>query len=652
MQPNEPQRVAVEHAVPDVDGGEFAVKRVVGDDVTVEAVVFADGHNLVAANVEYRHANERDWRTAPMGPLGNDQWAAAFRVERAGEYRFRIVAWIDHLATWQQGFLRKVEAGQDVTLDREEGAALVEEIAKRAGERDADALETFAERLRHSSDKRTLTRLARIVELTRDYPDRAHATVRDTTSPIWVDQPLAICGAWYELFPRSTSLDRARPGTLRDVIERLPYVAELGFDVLYLPPIHPIGTTHRKGANNAREAKPGEPGSPWAIGSARGGHTAVDPDLGTLGDVQQLVRAARKQGLEVALDIAFQCSPDHPWIREHPQWFRHRPDGSIAYAENPPKKYEDIVPLDFDTEDWPALWEALADVVRFWIGHGVRVFRVDNPHTKPFPFWEWLIAEIHATNPNILFLAEAFTRPHVMHRLAKIGFSQSVTYFTWRNSKWELTEYFEELAHGPGAEYFRPNVWPNTPDILHETLQHGSRGTFMVRFVLAACLSAAYGIYGPVFELMVREAREEGSEEYLDSEKYEIHHWDLDAPWSLRHFIARVNAIRRAHPALQRNSSLRFHSVDNDQLLCWSKRSGDGSDIVLCVVNLDPWHAQAGWTHVDLGALGLDWEQPFEARDLLTEARYTWSGPDNFVSLDPRSTPAHVLALTPLGGAE
>ncbi len=646
MQPRDPRRVAVEHVAPDVDGGQFAAKRVVGDDVAIEATVFAEGHHHVAAVVEYRRRDEQEWRSARMEPLGNDRFRAHVRFDRLGEYRFRIVGWVDGLATWEDGFLRKLDARADVALEREEGAQHLEELAKRAPEGDAATFTAVAARLRRSTDKRTLAAVHRAVTLAGGLPDWERATVYERTSPIWVDRSRAVCGAWYELFPRSASPDPSRPGTLRDVIDRLSYVAELGFDVLYLPPVHPIGVTHRKGANNAREAKEGEPGSPWAIGAAEGGHTAVHPELGTVADVQQLARAARRHGIDLALDLAFQCSPDHPWVREHPQWFRHRPDGSIAYAENPPKKYEDIYPIDFDTDDWPALWDALAGVVRFWMERGVRVFRVDNPHTKPFPFWEWLIGDVHATDPDVLFLAEAFTRPAVMHRLAKIGFTQSMTYFTWRNTKWELTEYFDELAHGPGAEYFRPNMWPNTPDILHETLQHGSRGTFMARLVLAACGSASYGIYGPPFELMLREPREPGSEEYLGSEKFEVHHWDLDAPHSLRHFIALVNGIRRAHPALHRNHSLRFHGIDNDQLLCWSKRSDDGTDVVLTVVNIDPWHVQSGWVDLDLEALGLDPDAPFTVTDLLTNAHYTWHGRTNFVQLDPASVPAHVFAVT------
>jgi starch synthase (maltosyl-transferring) len=645
MQPAEPRRVAVEHVTPDVDGGSFAVKRVQGDRVTVRAALFADGHNAVAAVVEFRQSGHDKWSSVPMRSLGNDEWTAEFEVVHVGEYRFQVVGWIDELATWHDAFARKLAANQDVKLDREEGARLLEVTAKRATGRDAETLANAATRIRNSADKRTLAALEKAVAVGRGYPDRGRATIYSGTSPVWVDRRLAAYGAWYELFPRSASPDRTRAGTLQDVIDRLPYVAELGFDVLYLPPVHPIGTTHRKGANNTRAAQSGAPGSPWAIGAATGGHTAVDPDLGTVDDIEVLVRAARQHDIEIALDLAFQCSPDHPWVGEHPQWFRHRPDGTIAYAENPPKRYEDIYPLDFDTEDWPALWDALLDVVRFWIARGIRVFRVDNPHTKPFPFWEWLLAEVRASHPDVLWLAEAFTRPHVMHRLAKLGFSQSVTYFTWRNEKWEIEEYFNELAHSAGAEYFRPNVWPNTPDILHETLQHGSRGTFMARFVLAACLSATYGIYGPVYELLQREPRDPGSEEYRDSEKYEVRYWDLDAPGSLRHFIARVNAIRRAHRALHDNRSLHFHYVENDKLVCWSKRSDDGSDIVLTIVNIDPWYVQSGWVQLDLGALGLDPDSPFIAHDLLTNARYEWRGSKNFVQLDPGSVPAHIFSL-------
>jgi starch synthase (maltosyl-transferring) len=605
--PDDPRRVAIEHVLPDVDGGRFAVKRVLGDTVRVEADIFTHGHDELAAVVEFRHAHDDTWGQEPMRPLGNDRWAGSFPVTRLGEYRFRVVACVDDLATWRRDVARKREAGQDVTLDLAEGAAL----EQRSG----------------------------------TVPERGAVACFEATSPVWVDRPLAGCSAWYEMFPRSASNDPARTGTFADVTDRLGYVAGMGFDVLYLPPIHPVGHTHRKGPDNAPVAGPDDPGSPWAIGSAEGGHTAVHPALGSLADFDRLVEAARAHGLELALDLAFQCSPDHPWVTEHPEWFRRRADGSIAYAENPPKRYEDIIPLDFGTDAWRELWAALLEVVEFWIGHEVRVFRVDNPHTKPFAFWEWLIAQVHEQHPDVIFLSEAFTRPRVMERLAKVGFTQSYTYFTWRTTRDELVDYFSQLTSAPLRDYFRPNVWPNTPDILHETLQHGTRATFLARFVLAAGLSASYGIYGPPFELQQRVAREPGSEEYLHSEKYEVRHWDLDRPDSLRHFIAHVNAIRRSHGALQRNDTLRFHDVDNDRLVCWTKYDPATVDLVMVVVNLDAHEPQAGTVHLDLGALGLDADQPYDLHDLLIDARYTWHGPRNYVRLDPRAVPAHLFAV-------
>jgi starch synthase (maltosyl-transferring) len=443
-----------------------------------------------------------------------------------------------------------------------------------------------------------------------------------------------------------------RHGTFRDVIARLPYVAGMGFDVLYLPPIHPIGRTHRKGPNNTVVCGADDVGSPWAIGSSEGGHTAIHPLLGSFRDFRRLVAAAREHGLEIALDIAFQCSPDHPWVRRHPDWFRKRPDGTIQYAENPPKKYQDIYPLDFASPDWPGLWAACRDVIRFWIGEGVRIFRVDNPHTKPFDFWEWLIREIRRKHPDVLFLSEAFTRPKVMHRLAKLGFTQSYTYFAWRNGAWELREYLTELTRTEAAEFFRPSFWPNTPDILTEIHQTGGRPAFAARFVLAATLASAYGIYGPAFELGENRPLVPGKEEYLDSEKYQIRHWDLDRPGSLRDLIARVNRIRREHPALQRNDGLLFFTADNEQLLCYAKRTDDRSDVILVVVNLDPHRVQAGWVTLDPGAIGVAPEAPFEVHDLLTGARYPWRGPRNYVELDPRDRPAHVFHVRPgAGGA-
>jgi starch synthase (maltosyl-transferring) len=458
-----------------------------------------------------------------------------------------------------------------------------------------------------------------------------------------VDPPLARFGAWYELFPRSTSPTPGRHGTLADVEARLPYVEELGFDVLYLPPIHPIGHRRRKGPNNTPSTNPEDPGSPWAIGAREGGHTAVHPDLGTVADLERLVAAARARGISVALDLAFQCTPEHPWVTEHPEWFRHRPDGSIQHAENPPKVYEDIYPIDFETSDRRGLWDALLEVVTYWIERGVRVFRVDNPHTKPFAFWEWLIGSVKAEHPDTIFLAEAFTRPKVMYRLAKLGFTQSYTYFAWRTTKPELTEYLTELTRTGAVEFFRPNFWPNTPDILHAYLQTGMRAAFAVRLVLAATLSANYGIYGPTFELLEHTPREPGSEEYRDSEKYEIRAWDLDRDDSLAPLIARINRIRRANPALQSDRGLRFHGIGNERLLAYSKVTDDRSNAILVVANLDPAATQAGWTELDLDELGVSPDVPFEAEDLLTDAVFTWSGPANFVRLDPADAVAHVF---------
>jgi starch synthase (maltosyl-transferring) len=486
-----------------------------------------------------------------------------------------------------------------------------------------------------------------LATLMEEQPDRRWETAWSPDLEVVVDPVHARFSSWYELFPRSASPDPGRPGTLRDVIDRLDYVAGLGFDVLYLPPIHPIGRTFRKGPNDVMSASPGDPGVPWAIGGPEGGHDAVHPELGSLRDVDALVAAAAARGIRVALDIAFQASPDHPFVREHPEWFRARPDGTIQYAENPPKKYQDIYPFDFESEEWRELWETLLATVRGWIGHGIRIFRVDNPHTKPFSFWEWLIGEVKRDEPDVLFLAEAFTRPKVMYRLAKIGFSQSYTYFTWRNTRAELADYFTELTRPPISEFFRPNAWPNTPDILHEYLQVGGRPAFAARAILAATLSASYGVYGPVFELSEATPRKAGSEEYLDSEKYQRRHWDLDRPDSLAPLLTRLNRIRATHPALQSNDRLAFHGTDNDRLLAFSKRTPACEDVVVAVVSLDPHRVQAGTVELPLEELGIDPERPFEVRDLLQDRTYLWQGSRNFVELDPARLNAHILQVSP-----
>ncbi|MEX2133446.1 MAG: alpha-amylase family glycosyl hydrolase, partial [Acidimicrobiia bacterium] len=475
--------------------------------------------------------------------------------------------------------------------------------------------------------------------LMRAHPDRSRATVSETFE-LFVDRERAAFSTWYELFPRSWSAVPGEHGSFADVVKQLDYIAGMGFDVLYLPPIHPIGATFRKGSNNALKAKPGDPGVPWAIGSDLGGHTSIHPDLGTLEDFHDLLSAAGEKGIEVAMDVALQCSPDHPWVKEHPEWFRHRPDGSIQYAENPPKQYQDIYPIDFETSDPEGLWKGLKSVFDFWIEQGVRIFRVDNPHTKAFQFWEWVISELRSEHPDIILLAEAFTRPAVMHRLAKAGFNQSYTYFTWRNTRHEITTYMHELAEA--RDYFRPNFWPNTPDILPEILQTGTRAAFISRYVLAATLSSNCGIYGPAYELMEHLPLRPGAEEYLKSEKYQIRQWDLERADSLAPVITQVNKARHSHPALQRNNSLEFHHVDNEMIISYSKRAG--SDVVLTVVSLDPHHTQSGWVDLDPGSLGLD-DDRYQVRDLLTDRIYQWSGSRNFVRLDASGIPAHIFSF-------
>jgi starch synthase (maltosyl-transferring) len=460
-----------------------------------------------------------------------------------------------------------------------------------------------------------------------------------------VDREKARFSTWYEMFPRSCGLESGRHGTFKDCMARLPYVAAMGFDVLYLPPIHPIGRTHRKGDNNNPVAGPDDPGTPWAVGSEEGGHKSLHPQLGTLKDFRDFVTSARGYDIEIALDIAFQCSPDHPYVEEHPEWFRRRPDNTVQFAENPPKKYEDIYPFDFETYSWQELWHELKSIVTFWIEQGIRIFRVDNPHTKPFHFWQWLITEIKKSYPDVIFLSEAFTRPKVMYRLAKLGFTQSYTYFAWRNTAWELTQYFTELTRGNAREYFHPNLWPNTPDILTEYLQFGGRPAFMARLVLAATLGANYGIYGPAFELCENRPKEPGSEEYLDSEKYEVKNWDISGPDSLKDFVARVNQIRRENAALQGDWSLRFHEVDNTQLICYSKHTDDFSNVVLVVVNLDPHHTQSGWVEFPLEELGIDPQRSYQMHDLLSGARYLWRGTRNYVELNSQVAPAHIFRM-------
>ena len=643
------RRVIIEGVTPEIDGGDFPIKRVRGEQVIVEADAFGDGHDLLHCILLYRRQGVTEWTEVAMEALGNDRWRGSFIVPEIGGYRYTIMAWIDRFATWSRDLAKKVEAEQDVTVDLLSGAELVEQASKRASGGAVEQLRAWASTLREEDrgvpERVQLALTDALAAMMRTHADRSLATTYGKELSVVVDRERARFSTWYEMFPRSCATEPGRHGTFKDCEARLPYVAALGFDVLYLPPVHPIGSTHRKGRNNATVAGPDDPGSPWGIGSEAGGHTAVHPALGTLDDFRRFAAKAREYDLDIALDIAFQCSPDHPYVLQHPEWFRQRPDGTVQYAENPPKKYQDIYPLDFETDQWQSLWGELKRVVLFWIEQGVRIFRVDNPHTKPLRFWAWLIDEVKRDYPTVIFLAEAFTRPKVMYYLAKCGFTQSYTYFAWRNTKEELTQYFTTLTQTEVREFFGPNLWPNTPDILTEYLQLGGRPAFMTRLVLAATLGASYGIYGPAFELCENRPREPGSEEYLNSEKYEIKAWDLDRPDSLKEFIARVNHIRRENPALQRNQNLRFHSVSNDQLICYSKHTEDHSNVILVVVNLDPHHTQSGWVELSTESLGLPLDGQYQVHDLLGDGRYLWHGQRNFVELNPNIVPAHIFRL-------
>lgn len=642
-------RVVIEGVKPEIDYGRFPIKRIVGDSVVIEADIYADGHDVLSVILLYCKESDSRWIEAPMEFLVNDRWRGSFDVTELGRYRYTIMAWVDQFKSWRDKLQKKVEAGQDVSIDFLVGAQIITEASHRAIKRDAHSMQQWAESLGSTAvallDKTQLALSKEVALLMGKYSNRQFATTYPKELVVVVDREKARFSTWYEMFPRSCASEPGRYGSFKDCEERLGYVSAMGFDVLYLPPIHPIGSTNRKGKNNTPVASPGDPGTPWAIGAKEGGHKAIHPKLGTLEDFHRLMAAAQQYGMEIALDLAFQCSPDHPYVKKHRGWFQRRPDGAVQYAENPPKKYEDIYPLEFETEHWQELWQELKSIVLFWIGQGVRIFRVDNPHTKPFSFWEWLIDEVKRDYPDVLFLSEAFTRPKIMYQLAKLGFSQSYTYFAWRNTKWEFTQYFTELTQTEVREYFHPNLWPNTPDILTEYLQSGGRPAFMVRLVLAATLGANYGLYGPAFELCENHPKETGSEEYLNSEKYELKHWDIDSPDSLKDFIARVNHIRQENLALHSDWSLRFHSVDNDQLICYSKQTEDLSNVILVVVNLDHRWTQSGWVELPLEVLGLDAHQPYQVHDLLSDARYLWQGPRNYVELNPHTCPAHIFQV-------
>ncbi|WP_173932377.1 alpha-1,4-glucan--maltose-1-phosphate maltosyltransferase [Chelativorans sp. Marseille-P2723] len=647
-------RIAIEAVEPAIDAGRFAVKALEGERFRVEADIFCDGHEAITAVLLHRRRGDGTWREAPMRHLVNDRWRAAVIFEEAGYHEFAIASWRDLFATWRMDTAKKHGAGQNISLELEEGKILIEQALARCrgcSRQDRAALNALLAELSPPSDEGSRFALMMNDEaalLMRRIGPRVNLTMTEAPFPVFVDRAKTGFSAWYELFPRSQSGSVQRHGTFNDVIARLPYVRGLGFDVLYFPPIHPIGRTNRKGRNNALTAAPGDPGSPYAIGSDEGGHDAIHPELGTFEDFERLVKAAAEHGLEIALDFAIQCSPDHPWVKEHPEWFDWRPDGTIKFAENPPKKYEDIVNVHFYRDAIPSLWLALRDVVLFWLGKGVRIFRVDNPHTKPLPFWEWLIRQVRVADPGVIFLSEAFTRPKMMKRLAKVGFNQSYSYFTWRNTKQELTEYLTELTRDECRHYMRPNFFVNTPDINPFYLQTSGRPGFQVRLFLAATLGGNYGIYSG-FELCEAEAIP-GKEEYLNSEKYEIRAWDWDRPGNIKADIAFVNRMRRENPALQQFINLNFYNAWNDAILYYGKYTDDLSNFLLFAVNLDPHNPQGAYFEVPLWEFGLPDDATIEAFDLVTEQPFAWTGKIQHMHLDPRQRPYMAWRLIVPGG--
>ena len=644
----------IENLQPLVDGGRYPTKRIVGEDLVVEADIFKDGHDVVAAVLKWRVLGERRWRETSMAYIDNDRWRGVCTLYDIAVYEYTVEAWTDTFRGWQREFTAKFGAGiSGLRSEALEGAAFLETASRRARDRTDSARLLELSRRMCKAGTAEINKIAQFRELDvlmATYADRDNATHYAPAPCVIVDRPAAQIGAWYEFFPRSAEGSGDRGSTFRDCLPRVDDAKAMGFDVIYFPPIHPIGHTNRKGPNNSITCEPGDPGVPWAIGSEAGGHKAVEPSLGTLADFDWLQRQVIKRGMEIALDFAINCSPDHPYVKEHPDWFYKRPDGTIKYAENPPKKYEDIYPLNFRCDDWRELWAEMKSIVLFWARRGVRIFRVDNPHTKPVAFWEYLESGVRDKYPDAVFLSEAFTRPKMMKALAKAGFNQSYTYFTWRNSKRELIEYFTELTQTEMSEYFRANLWPNTPDILPFVLQDGGRPAFMIRVLLAATLSTLYGIYSG-YELCEKDALP-GREEYLDSEKYQWKERDWNAPGNIKDWITRLNKIRKENRALQFYDNLRFYHADNDAILFYGKMTAARDNIILIVVNLDPRHKQNSYVDVPIDQFGQMESDVYQVHDLLSDARYTWRGRQNYVELDPEIQPAHVFRVRRWAGGD
>lgn len=638
-------RVVIENISPLVEGGIFPVKRVLGEIVHVEADVFPDGHDVIQAELLYKPNSRDNWSEIRMKPTVNDRWEASFEVSEQGFYKYKISAWVDHPLNWQHGIERKIDDGQKVTSELLEGRIFIEKIIPEADETTRQYLTYLLEIFADENQYQTAITEAiskNLKSIFIKHPDRFLSN-ESPEYAVYVDRVKARFSTWYEFFPRSASEAPNVHGTFKDCHRLLPRIAQMGFDVLYFPPVHPIGEVNRKGKNNATVAKEGDVGSPWGIGSNEGGHKSLHSQLGDMDDFKQLIHAANEHGIEIAMDFALQCAPDHPYVKEHPKWFKWRPDGTVQYAENPPKKYQDILPIHFETEDFKNLWNELLDIALYWIDCGIRIFRVDNPHTKPYFFWGWLINEVKLKHPDVLFLAEAFTRPKIMHQLAKQGFTQSYTYFTWRNSKHELIEYLTELTQTTQREFFRPNFWPNTPDINPYDLQSGLESVHLQKYFLAATLSSNTGIYGPVFEQMVCQAVP-GKEEYLDSEKYEIHHWDWYKNNKLTMLISKINHIRKEHASLQQTNNIQFCSIENNQLLAYYKFDDSRSDETLMIVNLDPYYKQQGWVQLPLQELGIREGHPVRVYDLITDSSYIWNKEWNYVEIHP-SLPFHLFKI-------
>lgn len=639
-------RVLIEHVTPIVNDGSYYAKRVLNDLFRVEADLVSDGHDIINGNLKYREPGKKTWKEIPLQLYENDRWYATLTLEKKGIYEYTIEAWIDYALSWQHGVRKKAESEVNIRVELEDFLPMANQLSQKATGKAKKLVTDFTKQIKDGKLYEQAVETAcsdELEQIIRKYPLKEFAVEYDLVLKVRVERPKAEFSTWYEFFPRSASKNKKRTGTLKDAEAQLKRVADMGFDVVYFPPIHPIGQEFRKGKNNNPKAKKGEPGSPWAIGSKHGGHKSIHPELGTMKDFDKLISTANKLGLEIAMDFALQCAADHPYVKEHPEWFKWRSDGTVQYAENPPKKYQDILPIYFESKDYKNLWKELLSIALFWAEKGIRIFRVDNPHTKPFRFWQWLITEVHKKYPDIIFLSEAFTKPKVMQALAKAGFTQSYTYYTWRNSKYELTQYLTELTQGSEREYFRPNFWPNTPDINPLILQDGSEHAFLTRLFMAATLSSNYGIYGPVFEHMVHDSIP-GKEEYLDSEKYEAHHWDWDKSNKLTAMIKLINNIRKDNTALQQTFDIHFCSIENDQLIAYHKRSKDGKDHVLCIVNLDPYNNQSGMVQLPLHRMPVTPGENMIVQDLITDNSYNWHDEWNYVELMP-TLPFHLFKI-------